>query len=202
MTQRAALTDRDFEFMNLPKSLWTMNWDDVRDGANKDRLKKYFFARFKEKDNPCPPYTGLCLIGDRTAGKTLFLSMASRAFRENGRRVLWLDAVQAQDYFASGREYEEDVPWMQRMLTVDVAVFDNFGDELLGLRGSNWVEHVICRRLDDGLPTLLSTRLNVEQLDTTYGAGFSTKLGCNMPLLGLDTQDALARAHEMLARFS
>lgn len=121
-------------------------------------------SRYVEKfDELLEKNQGLLLWGDVGSGKTFAAACIANALLSKRVSVVMTSFVKLLEYFQSAKDSEE-TDWMRRISRVQLLVLDDLGAE----RGTEYalekVYNVIDSRYRAGLPMILTTNLNLAEM--------------------------------------
>lgn len=156
------------------------------------------FIRDVQED---PQTDGLVFMGPVGSGKTLLAGAIANALLENGKEVLFvvvpdlLDQIRAT--YDRGNEYtEQDL--MDSAREVGVLVLDDLGAHNYTEWVRNKLYSIINYRLNHMLPTVITTNLDLAQLEEYLGERTTSRIVqmCKVYRLVVETDIRIIRRHE------
>jgi DNA replication protein DnaC len=120
---------------------------------------------------------GIILFGDNGEGKSFFLSYILTRAIKKGKTVYYTTLPQLDHNIKRGFRDHKIAERIEMMLTSDYLAIDEIGKEQKGdkkkiapIYSDTQFERILKRRFDDGMPTLLGSNLNYEDLIGMYGS--------------------------------
>lgn len=115
---------------------------------------------------------GLLFVGDNGVGKTHFISWLLMLALSKNRTAYYTRMMELDSNIKRGFKDDEIEKRLRWMLTSDFLAIDELGKERAkscNTYTDSQVERIIKQRIDDGMPTLLASNMDIDSLGEAYG---------------------------------
>lgn len=149
---------RSICFSQTNMKSWTFENDDRKNEKISDAMKNYAdnFDDFKKKGK------GLLLYGTVGTGKTYISACVANQLIDEGRRVLMTNFATLTNKLAGMFEGKQE--YIDNLNTYTLLIIDDLGAERKSEYMQEMVFNIIDSRYRSGLPMIITTNLNFEQL--------------------------------------
>lgn len=147
---------------------------------NKTAMKKIFEYVKNYAENISPKSESLLFFGDTGLGKThLSLAVATAAL-ERGMGVVYSPVQNIiQKLEKEHFSYNSDTPILDDVLECDLLILDDLGTEFSNSYSQSLIYNIINTRILTGMPTIISTNLQLEELAEKYNNRVASRIiGC------------------------
>ena len=147
---------------------------------NKTAMKKIFEYVKNYAENISPKSESLLFFGDTGLGKThLSLAVATAAL-ERGMGVVYSPVQNIiQKLEKEHFSYNSDTPILDDVLECDLLILDDLGTEFSTSYSQSLIYNIINTRILTGMPTIISTNLQLEELAEKYNNRVASRIiGC------------------------
>ena len=146
-------------FRGITPKYWDLTLEDdwKKDKATQKQIVDYI----EHLDNAYSYGLSLLFSGSNGVGKSMLMNIILKDAFKKGFKILYLDCRQLLD-----RAKFNDA------ITTDFLALDNFGDEQEFIQRDTYVgkiKELVWSRINSIKPTLISTNLNIDSINTTYG---------------------------------
>jgi DNA replication protein DnaC len=135
---------------------------------------------------------GLLLVGPNGVGKTFAACALAKSVLDFTARVLYISAPDVVQAYIHDWMFDDDITLAAAFRTRRLLVVDDLGQEYRG-SGSGYSEqnlvNLIRYRITYKRATVLTTNMNTEQLQETYGKGFASLLQQGMVTISMTGAD-------------
>lgn len=180
-----SLNEKDYALMGLPERFRDVNWAFMQ----KHDLAGHFEKYLRNLSLARQQGVGCFIGGIPSSGKSYSAAVIAKAFRQNLYSVQWLDAIEGYQLLSWNREFPDPEygTWMMRSLAVDLLIIDNFGAEKATNRTRIMLD-VVKKRIDNKLPTVLTTTQTPNQLSQSYDGESMAFVKDTMKIVELKTR--------------
>jgi DNA replication protein DnaC len=160
--QRRLLTEKDLVRMGLPRKLWNAKLEGIQDV----RARKVVGSYMGRILDMMRTGSGLIVCGFEGVGKSGVAAVIAKEACRWGFSVQFSTHEDLQELRFENREFEGGLSLVERIRSADLLVLDNFNQDFLEDRvfGPARLEKLIARRVGNRLTTVLTTRLNFDEL--------------------------------------
>ena len=126
----------------------------------------------------------LFFFGKTGLGKTFLSSCIAKKLIEDGHNVVYGSLVRLLPQIEDERFHRSDSDTMSIMRDAELVILDDLGSEFQKQFTDSVIYEIINERINTGRPTIISTNLNMKELDKKYNDRIVSRLtGCFMPVM-------------------
>lgn len=173
---RRELKVRAFE-AGIPRDFWDYTADDVE--FNREVFDEVVRPYVRKINRAFKRGYGLLFLGDNGSGKTMFISYVLMVVCRRNLSAFYTTMTQLAHDTKRGfgdRDIQRRLDWY---LTSDFMAIDEMGKERFKTGDTfmrTEMERILKARYDDGRPTLIATNMDISELESVYGATFTSML--------------------------
>jgi len=167
--QKIVLTVDHLKRMNVPKRFWNVSFDKIlpEESDHRKVIKKYLITIDERFNRGC----GLLLTGNNGTGKTSCAVVVGKEARRKGYLVLFIRSTALRDGIINNKVFDDGNTFLERARNVDLLIIDDLGKEYskeYGSYNSSIYEDLLRVRVDEVKPTIITSNLDVEQMNKEY----------------------------------
>ena len=153
---------------SIPSKFVASSWDQILDTKARDQLRAW--SKAKEGTN-------LVVVGPWGTGKTSGAVVALRAAHDAGFEVRFTDvrdlitSLYPDSLYPGG-----SAGAMADAIGCDRLLLDDVGHEVQTPRSTEWIDHIISARYNEQRPTVVTSNLNLADLETRLGGHAASRL--------------------------
>lgn len=141
---------------------------------------------------------GLVLWGSNGVGKTMLATLILKRFLANGYSGQFFTFTSFLDAFAAGWKSTEERDWFSKeAMNTQMLILDDAGKEAKNRSAAvlDAVDVVMQARINAALPTIITTNLTPEQIESGYGGHIFSRLTGNSTFIKLNGADFRKDGH-------